>query len=149
MRLIAGVLALALTGCGMLSKREPPAEAPARGGYYKDDGPGAYPPPNLDAIADAVPRAEPLHRFANRPYQVFGREFVPLASVGPFRQRGAASWYGRGFHGGNTPSGEAEAIFAITAAHPTAPGLAYAGVDQRAKAGDPSPPPSPSGRGWG
>ena len=128
MRLIAGVLALALTGCGMLSKREPPAEAPARGGYYKDDGPGAYPPPNLDAIADAVPRAEPLHRFANRPYQVFGREFVPLASVGPFRQRGAASWYGRRFHGGNTSSGEPYDMYAMTAAHPTLPVPSYARV---------------------
>ncbi|MBI2754542.1 MAG: septal ring lytic transglycosylase RlpA family protein [Betaproteobacteria bacterium] len=112
----------------MLQKREAPAEAPARGAYYKDDGPGEHPPPNLDAIPDAVPRVEPLHRFANRPYQVFGREFVPLASVGPFRQRGMASWYGKRFHGGNTSSGEPYDMYAMTAAHPTLPVPSYARV---------------------
>ena len=128
MKLIAGLLALALAGCGMLQKREAPAEAPARGAYYKDDGPGEHPPANLDAIPDAVPRVEPLHRFANRPYQVFGREFVPLASVGPFRQRGMASWYGKRFHGGNTSSGEPYDMYAMTAAHPTLPVPSYARV---------------------
>ncbi|MFP5405097.1 MAG: molybdopterin cofactor-binding domain-containing protein, partial [Gammaproteobacteria bacterium] len=30
------------------------------GGYYLDDGPGDSPPPDLDAIPDAVPRPEPV-----------------------------------------------------------------------------------------
>ena len=128
MKLIAGVLALALSGCGMLSKREAPADIPARGGYYKDDGPGEGAPPDLGAIPDAVPRAEPLHRFANRPYQVFGRDYVPLARVGSFRQRGVASWYGRRFHGGSTSSGEPYDMYAMTAAHPTLPIPSYARV---------------------
>ena len=128
MRLLAGVLALALSGCGMLSKREAPADIPARGGYYKDDGPGEGAQPDLGAIPDAVPKAEPLHRFANRPYQVFGRDYVPLVRVGPFRQRGVASWYGRRFHGGNTSSGEHYDMYAMTAAHPTLPIPNYARV---------------------
>ena len=47
------------------------------GGYYKDDGPGDEIPDNLDDLPDAVPRQEPLHRFANRPYNVFGRRLLP------------------------------------------------------------------------
>ena len=128
MRVLAAALALLVAGCGVFSKRETPGEVPARGGYYKDDGPGEGAPPNLDAIPDAVPKAEPLHRFANRPYQVFGRDYVPLAGVAPFRQRGVASWYGRRFHGGNTSSGEPYDMYAMTAAHPTLPIPSYARV---------------------
>ncbi|HET9340390.1 MAG TPA: septal ring lytic transglycosylase RlpA family lipoprotein, partial [Casimicrobiaceae bacterium] len=36
--------------------------------YYADDGPPDSTPADLDGVPDAVPRAEPLHRFANRPY---------------------------------------------------------------------------------
>ena len=36
---------------------------------------------SLDDIPDAEPRIEPLHRFANRPYVVFGKEYVPNTSV--------------------------------------------------------------------
>ena len=130
MRLAVAVIAIALSGCG--TPRTPPSETgtpPAsKGGYYKDDGPGASPPPNLAAIPDAVPRAEPLHRFANRPYQVFGRDYVPLAAAGPFRQRGVASWYGRRFHGGSTSSGEPYDMYAMSAAHPTLPIPSYARV---------------------
>jgi len=127
-RLATCVLALALSGCAMPSKREAPPDAPARGGYYKDDGPGEHPPPGLAAIPDAQPRAEPLHRFANRPYQVFGRDYVPLAAVGAFRQRGVASWYGKRFHGGTTSSGERYDMYAMTAAHPTLPVPSYVRV---------------------
>jgi len=127
-RLLAALLALAVSGCGLLGKRETAPEVPARGGYYKDDGPGEAAPRDLAAIPDPVPRAEPLHRFANRPYQVFGREYVPLAAVGPFRQRGVASWYGRRFHGGTTSSGERYDMYAMTAAHPTLPIPSYARV---------------------
>ena len=42
----------------------------------------------LAAIPDAVPRDEPLHRFANRPYHVMGQSFVPATELRPFRQRG-------------------------------------------------------------
>jgi len=130
---------LLLSGCGTLSRQEEPAPAPpqpqaapAKGAYYKDDGPGANPPPDLAAIADAVPKPEPLHRFANRPYQVFGKDYVPLANsapnAAPFRQTGIASWYGRRFHGSPTSSGETYDMYAMTAAHPTLPIPSYARV---------------------
>jgi rare lipoprotein A len=127
-RPIAFALAICLAGCSAPAKREAPAETPKRGAYYKDDGPGDNPPPNLAAIPDAEPKAEPLHRFANRPYQVFGKDYVPLETVAPFRQRGLASWYGKRFHGGPTSSGERYDMYAMTAAHPTLPVPSYARV---------------------
>ncbi len=122
--------AIALAACTTTPpKREAPAQSPPRsGGYYKDDGPGANPPANLDSIPDAVPRAEALHRFANRPYTVFGREYVPATSLRPYNERGIASWYGRMFHGERTSIGETYDMFAMTAAHPTLPLPSYARV---------------------
>jgi rare lipoprotein A len=116
--LIVG-LALALGACG---------SAPKKGGYYKDDGPHERPPAGLDAVADATPRAEPLHRYANRPYSVFGKDYLPLSAVQPFRQRGMASWYGKRFHGQKTSSGEPYDMYSMTAAHPTLPIPSYARV---------------------
>ena len=127
--------ALALAGCGMLARQEAPAPPPAaaqpppqKGAYYKDDGPGERSAAELAAVPDAVPRAEPLHRYANRPYQVFGRDYVPLTSVAPFRQRGVGSWYGRRFHGQATSSGEPYDMYAMSAAHPLLPIPSYARV---------------------
>jgi rare lipoprotein A len=126
-----------LAGCGTAFKREAPAEAPrpasappapSKGAYYKDDGPGANPPADLAAIPDAVPRIEPLNRAANRPYQVFGKDYVPLTSVAPFRQTGIGSWYGRRYNGGPTSSGEKYDMYAMSAAHPTLPIPSYARV---------------------
>ena len=103
--------------------------APPRGGaYYKDDGPGANPPPNLDQIADAKPRIEPLNPAANRPYEVFGKRYVPFASLQPFHQRGIATWYGRRFNGKLTSSGERYDMYAMTAAHKLLPIPSYARV---------------------
>ena len=137
MRPLAWALVICVAGCAAPAKREGPAEPPKReaagepprrGAYYKDDGPGENPPPNLAAIPDAVPKAEPLHRFANRPYQVFGKDYVPLDASRPFRQRGVASWYGKRFHGNPTSSGERYDMYAMTAAHPTLPVPSYARV---------------------
>jgi rare lipoprotein A len=101
---------------------------PRGGAYYKDDGPGGSPPANLEAVADAVPRREALHRFANRPYEVFGRSYLPMVRAEPFSQRGMASWYGRRYHGSNTSSGEPYDMYAMSAAHPTLPIPSYARV---------------------
>ena len=98
------------------------------GAYYLDDGPGANPPADLAAIADAVPRDEPLHRFANNPYSVLGRDYQPLRARVPYRAQGIASWYGRKFHGQPTSSGEPYDMYAMTAAHPTLPIPSYARV---------------------
>ena len=133
-RLVLAVAA-ALAGCGTTPRKEPPRRVPTpatrrprKPGYYKDDGPGDTPPANLDAIPDPVPRAEPLHRFANRPYSVFGREYVPATSLRPYKERGVASWYGRKFHGEKTSTGEVYDMYAMTAAHPTLPLPSYARV---------------------
>jgi len=103
--------------------------APVRpGGYYQDDGPGEHPPADLDAIPEASPRAEPLHRFANRPYAVFGRDYVPATMLRPYKERGIASWYGRKFHNQKTSTGEIYDMYAMTAAHPTLPLPSYARI---------------------
>lgn len=98
------------------------------GGYYLDDGPGANPPPNLEAIPDAVPRIEPLHKFANNAYVALGQEYTPMTSNKGYRARGLASWYGRRFHGKPTSSGEPYDMYAMSAAHPTLPIPSYARV---------------------
>jgi len=133
-RLLPLAMAAMLVACGSTPTTEPtpatmaaPTPTPSTR-YYKDDGPGDSVPANLDAIPDAVPRLEPLHRFANRPYSVFGREYVPATSLRPYRERGIASWYGRRFHGEKTSSGEIYDMYAMTAAHPTLPLPSYARV---------------------
>lgn len=128
------VLALALVylgGCSMLGMRgsAPSGAASAKkGGYYLDDGPGDNPPANLDAIPNAVPKAEPLARGANRPYVALGKEFVPDTADRPYKVRGMASWYGRRYHGKQTSSGEVYDMYAMTAAHPTLPIPSYVRV---------------------
>jgi rare lipoprotein A len=122
-----------LAGCSSLSPRTPGsrdgvATRPSSGGYYKDDGPGESPPTDLAAIPDAVPRDEPPHRFANRPYSAMGRNFTPIAPDAEYSAAGLASWYGRRFHGKQTSSGEPYDMYAMTAAHPTLPIPSYARV---------------------
>src|SRR5207249_11471035 len=123
--------ALILVGCAGGPPREtraPPASPPPTSKYYLDDGPGLNPPADLDSIPDAVPRLEPLHRAANRPYAVLGREYIPATTLKPYQERGVASWYGRKFHGQKTSIGETYDMYAMTAAHPTLPLPSYARV---------------------
>jgi len=108
--------------------RQPIVTQKRGGAYYKDDGPGDDIPDNLDSIPDAQPRSETLHRFANKPYVVLGKLFVPQTGVKPFQQRGIASWYGKKFHGQKTSIGEPYDMFAMTAAHPTLAIPSYARV---------------------
>ena len=108
--------------------RKPNVVLKRGGGFYKDDGPGDEIPDGLDDIPDAEPRVEPLHRFANRPYVVFGKEYVPNTSVKPYKERGIGSWYGKKFHGQKTSIGEPYDMFSMTAAHPTLAIPSYAKV---------------------
>lgn len=110
----------ALAGCGSLSKKD--------GGYHKDDGPPANAPRRLAQMPDATPRWEPLHRFANRPYEVFGKKYAPFTELRPYRKRGVATWYGRRFHGKRTSSGERYDMYLMTAAHPLLAIPSYARV---------------------
>jgi rare lipoprotein A len=98
------------------------------GGYLAGDGPAADAPANLDSIPDAVPKAEPLHRYANRQYSALGKTYTPLSEPGNYKERGIASWYGKKFHGQRTSIGETYNMYAMTAAHPTLPIPSYARV---------------------
>ena len=128
---VLALAALLLAACSSAPQRkaEPGVTtAPTGGGYLAGDGPGADAPANLDEIPDAVPRNEPLHRYANRPYIALGKTYTPLTSAGAFKQRGIASWYGKKFHGQRTSAGEVYDMYAMTAAHPTLPIPSYARV---------------------
>ena len=155
-QILAPLLALVLAACGTQTSRPaidraetPAAVSPAltfkgeakkpaaairySGGFYKDDGPGDQPPPDdIDAIPDAIPKVELLHRFANNPYSVFGRNYVPLRALQPYKARGIGSWYGRKFHGQKTSSGEPYDMYGMTAAHPTLPIPSYVRVSNPA-----------------
>jgi len=130
--LIAAAFGLALAGCGSTppapTKPSSPTATAKSGGYYLDDGPEPTPPPNLDAVPDAVPREEPLHRFANRTYVALGNTYTPQTERRAHSQEGLASWYGRRFHGKKTASGEPYDMYAMTAAHPTLPIPSYARI---------------------
>lgn len=133
-------LSLFLVACGGGSAVKPtpapgasaadkPVTPPKKGGgYYLDDGPGDNPPADIDAIADAMPRAEaPLPR-ANRPYSALGNRYTPMTEYAPYKQRGIASWYGKRYHGQKTSSGEVYDMYGMTAAHTTLPLPSYARV---------------------
>lgn len=93
------------------------------------DGPPIAPPPNLAEVPDAEPRVEPIKPGGpNKPYEIAGQRYAPLAADLPLTQRGLASWYGRKFHGRRTASGERYDMYAMTAAHPTLPIPSYARV---------------------
>ncbi len=147
-RHLPAVIALAalMTGCGSTGEHKslvplpwnhkvtpnhgpvlPPAGS-GRGGYYKDDGPGRNIPPGLELVPDAIVRAEPYAKWANKPYSVFGQTYNPILHEEPFTQRGVASWYGVKFHGQRTSSGEPYDMYKMTAAHPTLPIPSYARV---------------------
>jgi len=130
MRSVARVaLALTLisflaTGCS-LAKRRPDAPRSS----IPSGSAVPQPPPDVFAIPDAVPRAEPRGRRGNPPfYEVFGKRYYVLASSEGFVERGTASWYGPGFHAASTSLGEPYDMYAMTAAHKTLPIPAYAEV---------------------
>ena len=136
------LIAVALSGCGSIAKREsaPVARAPdaatapsrpatpRRGGYYLNDGPGDNPPPNIDEIPDAVPTRESLHRGTMRPYNVMGKNYTPMTQLAPYKARGTATWYGRRYHGQKTASGEIYDMYRMTAAHTILPIPSFARV---------------------
>jgi rare lipoprotein A len=63
-----------------------------------------------------------LTRRTGKEYEIKGLKYIPLkeAPKGTFQQ-GLASWYGPGFHGKKTASGEIFDMGALTAAHKTLP----------------------------
>ncbi len=97
------------------------------GKYFEDDGPGRT-SPDVANIPDAVPKAEPRAPRGNKPYAVYGVNYVPLADARGYRERGVASWYGKKFHGKSTSNGDAYDMYSMTAAHRTLPLPSYARV---------------------
>ena len=132
-----GLIVATLAACGSTPQRGSATDRPQGtagssttrgGGFYLDDGPGANAPANIDAIPDAVPKAEPLNRATMRPYSVMGRNYTPMTRVEPYRARGVASWYGRRYHGKQTSSGELYDMYGMTAAHTVLPIPSYVRV---------------------
>lgn len=90
-------------------------------------------PSELAAISNskAIQRAAPLAsaktkssgktRKGSYSYVVRGKRYQTLASSDDFVQEGSASWYGPGFHGKKTASGEIYDMHKMTAAHKRLP----------------------------
>ena len=117
------VLVATLVGCAS----SPPA--PSASTDPRRDGPGEHPPPDLHKVPDAQPRLEPVRLGGpNKPYEVLGQAYTPLAGDPPLVEQGLASWYGRKFHGQGTATGETYNMYAMTAAHKTMPLPSYARV---------------------
>jgi rare lipoprotein A len=122
--LLAGV-ALILTACSLGPRRGAPAPVPAPA----PTAPAPPSPANVEAIPDAVPRAEPRSAHGNPPfYDVLGHRYFVLVAADGYSERGVASWYGPTFHGANTSSGEQYDMYGMTAAHKTLPLPTYARV---------------------
>lgn len=100
-----------------------------RGGYFQNDGP----PSALGHIKalgsnNITIKVEEPHKWANRPYTVLGKRYVPITGDKPMTQVGEASWYGKQFHGKKTSTGEIYDMYALSAAHKTMQLPSYARV---------------------
>ena len=58
---------------------------------------------------------------SGKSYVINGKRYHILASSHGYSEKGAASWYGKYFHGRKTASGERYNMYAMTAAHKTLP----------------------------
>ena len=124
-RLALGATMLALLGACSTAPR------PGTPGPFgaSRDGPPADPPPDLITRPDPEPHVEPIRSGGpNKPYEVLGQRYTPLAADNAVTETGLASWYGRKFHGRPTASGELYDMYASTAAHRTMPIPSYARV---------------------
>jgi rare lipoprotein A len=121
----AAVMLALLAACGSVPR--PGAPAGESGSTAPLDGPPADPPPDLISRPDPEPKVEPIRSGGpNKPYEVLGQRYTPLAADAPLVETGLASWYGRKFHGRPTASGEIYDMYASSAAHRTMPIPSYA-----------------------
>ncbi len=148
--LAAAVLIATVTGCAGGRKRpDRPVAAPPAAGQKNDsrgqapetsrpqssryrhdrDGEPTLPVPDIAALPEPVPRAEPRSRYGNKsPYTVLGRTYTVLPSAKGYKERGVSSWYGQKFHGYMTSSFEPYDMYQFTAAHKSLPLPSYARV---------------------
>ena len=123
-RWATAALLLLLTACAGPPLPLRPGRGPTRPGTVLPPH-----PPDIDHIPDAVPHIEPRSALGNPPfYEVDGHRYVVLHSAAGYVERGVASWYGPGFDGLRTATGEPYDMFAMTAAHKTLPLPCYARV---------------------
>ena len=124
--------ALCLAGCQTnnveKNSEDPITDSKSKGAYYLDDGPEEVIPENLSSIPNAIPKKEPLNKFSNRPYKVFGKTYYPMTSLKPYTATGYATWYGKKYHGNKTSIGEVYDMYKMTAAHKTLPLPCYVKV---------------------
>ena len=116
---------LAATSCTMIGGgRAPGPSVPPPGGDVTAEDVAA-----VDAIPDAIPRAEPPSRTGNMAqYEQSGGVYTVLDTSEGYDERGVASWYGEPFHGRRTSSGETYDMYGMTAAHRTLPLPSYVEV---------------------
>jgi rare lipoprotein A len=127
----AALLLAILVGCASTPTptTRPPAPSVPPSADSQKDGPSANPPADLLQVPDAEPRVENIRGSGpNKPYEVLGERYTPMARDEPLSESGLASWYGRKFHGRPTASGEIYDMHAMTAAHRTMPIPSYARV---------------------
>ena len=126
------LIALCLAGCQTNNvdnnNEKPVTDSKSKGAYYLDDGPEEVIPENLSSIPNAIPKKEPLNKFSNRPYKVFGKTYYPMTSLKPYTATGYATWYGKKYHGNKTSIGEVYDMYKMTAAHKTLPLPCYVKV---------------------
>ena len=124
--------ALCFAGCQTnnveKNSEDPVTDSKSKGAYYLDDGPEEVIPENLSSIPNAIPKKEPLNKFSNRPYKVFGKTYYPMTSLKPYTATGYATWYGKKYHGNKTSIGEVYDMYKMTAAHKTLPLPCYVKV---------------------
>ncbi|MES1190820.1 MAG: septal ring lytic transglycosylase RlpA family protein [Steroidobacter sp.] len=111
---VAVALMIALNACTTTGKINPVSQLP---------------PAEAAHIPDAVPQAEPLSKNGNPAfYDALGQRYFVMSSAAGYEEQGVASWYGPGFHEGNTSSGERYDMYGMTAAHRTLPLPTYVQV---------------------
>jgi rare lipoprotein A len=109
-----GVLLLAIA-CTSSKDSAPEADRGPQGSH-----------PELAALPDPVPRAEPNSRYGNHsPYVVFGKTYHVMDDARDYAATGTASWYGVKFQGRPTSSGEPYDMYELTAAHRSLPLPSY------------------------
>ncbi len=118
-------LAATLQACTLVGSTSDPGPVPT------GDGSGSETPESFDnsGIPDAIPRQETKTRSGNpERYSEFGIEYRVMDTSEGYEEEGIASWYGPGFHGRRTSSGDTYDQNAMTAAHKVLPLPTYVEV---------------------
>src|ERR1700680_279417 len=109
-------IALLLANCGSVDKF----------GARVDPRYGVASGPRIADADERAPRGGGVYR-VGKAYQVAGRTYTPEHNPN-YLNEGLASWYGGGFQGRRTATGEVFDMHSISAAHPTLPLPSYARV---------------------